>query len=522
MPVKSIKTSEYSTAAVIYTRYSSHNQRDVSIDQQIAECRKFADAQDIRIVNIYADRAMTGTNDRRPQFQQMIKDAEKGAFDYVIVYTLDRFARDRYDSAVYKRQLRNCGVKVLSATENISDDPTGVLMESMLEGLAEYYSKELSRKITRGMMDNAEKHLANGSMPLGYRRGEDGRYEIVESEAAVVREIYDRFAKGDTFADIANSLNSRGIKTKYGSAWSKNSFSKIMSNERYTGVYVFGDIRAPGEIPPIITQELFDKVQYKLQTKKQPRGNPQRRRRENGVYLLTGKLFCGKCKSPMVGVSGKAGAKTPHYYYICKRRRAEKTCDKATVRRDWAELQIAKALKEYVLTDAVIDWLATKAMAYLEETKEPVELTLLNEQLGSTRAAIKNLLSAIEQGIITPSTKARLEELEDVEAQLEAKAELYKAKTSDEISRDEIVTWLISFREGNVNDKAYQELLFDTFLVAAYLYDDHLRIVFNYTGKPSEADISIASEAADAVDGEAEGTYKLCLPPPCKNPLLST
>lgn len=139
------------STVVIYARHSSHAQRDVSIEQQVRACKLFAERQSIKILDTYEDRALTGTNDRRPSFQKMIRDAENGNWNYVIVYTLDRFARDRYDSAVYKRQLKNCGVKVLSAMENISDDPTGILMESLLEGLAEYYSKELSRKIRRGM-----------------------------------------------------------------------------------------------------------------------------------------------------------------------------------------------------------------------------------------------------------------------------------------------------------------------------------------------------------------------------------
>lgn len=147
-------------ATAIYARYSSHSQRDVSIEQQIRACRAFADRHNLEVVQVYEDRALTGTSDKRPGFQRMIHDAKSQSWQYVVVYTLDRFARDRYDSAVYKRQLKNDGVKVLSAMENISDDHTGILMESMLEGLAEYYSKELSRKVRRGHEDNARKSLS--------------------------------------------------------------------------------------------------------------------------------------------------------------------------------------------------------------------------------------------------------------------------------------------------------------------------------------------------------------------------
>ena len=295
--------------AVIYARYSSHAQREVSIEQQIRACEQFADRSGIRIVDIYEDRALTGTSDKRPGFQQMIADAKHGTWSYVIVYTLDRFARNRYDSATYKRQLKNCGVKVLSAMENISDDPTGVLIESMLEGYAEYYSMELSRKVLRGHEDNARKCLVNGKLPLGYVRGPDGRYAIDEAEAEIVREVFRRVADYEPLIEIAEDLNARGILTKKNHAWNRSSFNAMLANERYIGIYSYRDIRIPGGIPQIIDKELFDTVQVimhrKPNARRDPTGKtPQRRRRGNSVYLLTGKLYCGHCKSPMTGISG--------------------------------------------------------------------------------------------------------------------------------------------------------------------------------------------------------------------------
>lgn len=497
--------------AIIYSRYSSHAQRDVSIEQQVKECQKYAERLGLRVVEIYADRALTGTNDKRPEFQRMIRDAEKGAFAYVIVYTLDRFARDRYDSAVYKRQLRNCGVKVLSAMENISDDPTGVLMESMLEGLAEYYSKELSRKITRGMRDNAEKCLANGSLPYGYRRGPDGRYAVVEAEAEVLREIYSRVDKGEAFVQIFEDLNSRGLRTKTGGAWNRSSFNTLLTNERYTGVYIFGETRVEGGIPQIIDKEIFDRVQMRLQTKPRARNSPQKRRRANGVYLLTGKLYCGKCHSPMVGISGKSTSQTPHTYYVCQKRRKEKTCDKHHVRRDWAEQQIAVILRDIVLNDAVINWLADSVMTYLASAGEPMEVSMLRDQLAETRSALKNIMAAIEQGIFTNTTKARLTELEAAEAEIVTKLTIAEQKKATDISRDYIVAWLMTFRDGNPEDKAYQELLIDSFLVAAYLYDDHWKLVFNYTGETNEIEIPFDIDGVEE-SRNAEAKVRLSSP----------
>ena len=477
---------------VIYARYSSHSQRDVSIEQQIRACRLFADRHGIRIVHIYEDRAVTGTSDKRPGFQSMITDARKATWNYVIVYTLDRFARDRYDSAVYKRQLKDCGVKVLSAMENISDDPTGVLMESLLEGLAEYYSKELSRKIKRGMEDNASKCMVNGSLPLGYVRGADGRYAIDESEAAIVREIFQRVLDGDRFCQIIDDLNARGIRTKLSRAWNKSSFNKLLSNERYVGVYLYGETRIPGGIPAIVSQSVFDAVQLRLHTKGNARRSdvPQRRRREDGVYLLTGKLYCGHCKSPMVGLSGKGKLDVPYFYYTCKGRRSGGSCDKKNVRREQIEQFVATALRDTMLTDTAIEALANAAVEFQQKHERNADIEALRVRLVDIRKSIGNLLAAMEAGIFTPATKDRLMELE--EQQRTVSAQLAQAEEDAEaiLTREEIIAALQFYQYGDVTDKDYQQALIDTFLVAAYVYDREVRFVFNLTGHPNEATIS--------------------------------
>jgi len=142
---------------IIYARYSSDNQREESIDGQIRECKEFAEKNDIRIIDTYIDKALSAKTDNRPLFQQMIKESPKGLFDVIIVWKLDRFARNRYDSAHYKNILKKNGVKVISATEAISSGAEGILLESMLEGYAEYYSAELAEKINRGLTENAMK-----------------------------------------------------------------------------------------------------------------------------------------------------------------------------------------------------------------------------------------------------------------------------------------------------------------------------------------------------------------------------
>lgn len=467
--------------AVIYARYSSHAQRDVSIDQQVSACREFANRGGIEIVDIYADRALTGTSDRRPAFQKMIQDAKGSGWQYVIVYTLDRFSRDRYDSAVYKRQLRNCGVKVLSAMEQITDDPTGVIMESILEGYAEYYSKELSRKVRRGHEDNARKCIVNGALPLGYRKGEDGRYAIDETKAEIVREIFRRVGSGETIISIVNDFNRRGLRTKTGAAFNKSSFNQILTNERYTGVYMYQDLRIPGGIPAIVSREEFDAVQQHITQKKNPRSSaaasaPQARRREHGIYLLTGKLFCGECESPLVGVSGTGKSGSLHHYYRCKGHDAG--CGLKNLRRDDVERDIAAALKNVVLSEEGISALAHASYEQQLAARNAPDADLLESQLQETEKALKNILAAIEQGIFTISTRDRLQELEGRKSLLTEQLTAARKDQDEIITEAEIAAVLRHYAGGDIEDKLYQESLFDAFLVRAYVYADHYRIYF--------------------------------------------
>lgn len=480
--------------AVIYARYSSHSQRDASIEQQVNACRRFAKHQDIEIIDIYEDRAATGTNDRRPGFQRMVNDAERGNWEYVIVYTLDRFARDRYASAVYKRQLKDCGVKVLSAMENISDDPTGVLMESLLEGLAEYYSKELSRKIVRGMEDNASKCLCNGQIPFGYRRGEDGRFAIDETEAPIVQEIYRRIRDGCRLADLIYDINARGIPNKRGNKWTYSTFNALLSNERYTGVYIYKDIRIPGGMPKIIEPALFDAVQLIMHTKKNPRKNtalspeeraaiPQRRRHENGIYYLTGKLYCGHCHSPMIGISGRSKNGPMYYYYTCKGKRTDHSCKKKNVNREYIEKFIATALKETMLNDRAIRILADAAVNYQSKKAVNAELEALQLRLQDIKKAVGNIMAAIEAGIFSATTQARLAELEAEQRTVTTQLSYLQEETADILTREEIIATLQLFQNGDICKVEFREALIDTFLVAAYVYDDEVKIVFNLGGK---------------------------------------
>ena len=216
---------------VIYARFSSHSQTEQSIEGQLKVCYEYAESHNYTIVGEYIDRAQSGKFDNRADFQRMIADSDKHTFEGVLVYQLDRFARNRYDSAIYKAKLKKNGVRVMSAKENITDDASGILIEGVLESMAEYYSVELAQKINRGMAINAEKCLSNGSNPgLGYKVNKDRTFSVDEEEAAIVREIYERYASGETKADIVKDLQRRKVKTSIGNEFTMSSASMALTH----------------------------------------------------------------------------------------------------------------------------------------------------------------------------------------------------------------------------------------------------------------------------------------------------
>ena len=269
--------------AVIYARYSSDNQREESIEGQIRECKAYAEKQGFTVLNTYIDRAYSAKSDNRPQFQKMVKDSAKGLFDVIIVWKLDRFARNRYDSAHYKAILRKNGVKVLSATETIAEDSTGILLESLLEGYAEFYSAELSEKVIRGMTENALKCKYNGGgLPVGYKIDDKQQFQIDPLTAPIATEAFQKYSDGATIAEIVRWLNKKGIKPQRGKEMSIDSVKRLLKNRRYIGEYKYRDTVVPGGVPAIVGVDLFERVQERLPKTRKPRRDL--RRKKNYIY----------------------------------------------------------------------------------------------------------------------------------------------------------------------------------------------------------------------------------------------
>ncbi len=459
--------------AVIYARYSSDSQREESIEGQLRECLEFANKIGVDVVANYIDRAMTATSDNRPDFQRMIKDSYKHCFNMIIVWKLDRFSRDRYDSANYKHILKKNGVKVVSAKENISEGPEGIILESMLEGMAEYYSAELSVKVKRGLKENALKAKVNGGqIPFGYYIDEEQKHAIAQTLAPIVVEAFTMYADGYLIKDIVNHFNAKGITTRLGKKMSYNIVQYMLTNRKYIGEFRYNDIVIPDAVPAIVSKDLFERVQRRMAQNKHA---PARHKAEDD-YLLTTKLFCGKCGALMVGEAGTGRKKEVHRYYKCVNAKKH-TCDKKTVRKLWIEdLAVQKAM-ELLHDEAVIDYLVDRIFDLQGE--ENPRLPRLRLQLEDVENRIKNIITAIEQGIIFDSTKDRLAELEKEKNQLDLTIVQEQIKKPF-LTKEQIRFGIEKFKKLNISTKEGKQRLIDGFINAIYLYDDKITFTFNY------------------------------------------
>ena len=473
--------------AVIYARYSSDSQREESIEGQLRECKEYAERRGITILSTYIDRALSAKTDNRPEFQRMIKDSNRKLFDVVLVWKLDRFARNRYDSAHYKATLRKNGVKVVSATEAISEDSTGILLESLLEGYAEFYSAELSEKVKRGLTENALKCKCNGGyITYGYTVDDDRNFQIDPLSAPVVKDIFQKYSDGTTIKDIVEDLNGRGVKSLNGGKFTINTITRILKNRRYMGEYRFGDIVVPDGMPAIVTTELFEMVNTRMEQNKRA---PARYKADDR-YLLTTKLMCGQCGAYMAGESGTSKTERKYYYYKCGSSKRKTGCDMKAVKKQWIEDLVVENTMKMLFDDDLITELVDTLFEM--HSRENTTIPQLQKQLADTQKSIDNLLNAIQQGVLTASTKERLEALETEKSKLEISI-LQEQIKKPLLTKEQIKFWICKFRELDFNSQAGKERLIDSFVNAVYVYDDKVILTFNY----KDATISINMAGSD-------------------------
>jgi len=423
-----------------YARFSSTNQREESLDAQIRAMDKYCKDNKWQVVAVYQDAALSGTNSNRPEFLKMIEDSAKDMFDIVLVHKLDRFSRDRYDSAIYKRKLKNNHVTLCSVLERIDDSPESILMESLIEGMSEFYSKNLARETLKGMNENGHNCKHNGGIPpLGYDLSEDKKLIINTKEAEAVKLIYEMFDSGEGYTEIINTLNESGYRTKKGNLFGKNSLFEILRNEKYTGTYVFNKvagkdsrgkrnglrlkdnseiIRVPGGCPQIISKQLYDRVQYRKLKNKSRAGSYHSKE----FYLCSGKIRCGYCNSAMSGNRHCCGRnKTRLVTYRCCN--VKNKCSNKEINKDYLDVWVSDIIESKILNKPALKRIIRKLNRYTEEYNRKYDDTVQNlkDELAEVNSSLANINAAIEKGIFNDGILQRSAELEEKRFELSLK-----------------------------------------------------------------------------------------------------
>lgn len=472
----------------IYARYSAGpNQTDQSIEGQVADCKAYAEKNGIKIVEIYADRHVSGKSVAgRNEFQRMLRDAEQHLFECVIVWKIDRFGRDRQDIAVSKMKLKKAGVKLMYAEEPVPEGPEGIILESVLEGLAEYYSADLRQKVIRGMKETAKKGQYCGQkLPIGYTVDEDRHIVIDEEKAEVVREAFRMHNQGAQVKDLVELFRQRGVTSRNGKPVGMSTIYRMLRNEKYLGHFVIQDVELPVE--PIIDQETFDEAARHFNP---PRNNAAGKAKVD--YLLSCKCFCAYCGTMLVGEGGTSKSGRVYNYYKCGCRKRGGQCELKPIAKQLFEDKVIEATVKDMLTDGMIGKLTTRILEIQEQEDGTDPVTAYQKQLDSNRKRQRNIISAIEE-TGAKGLAGRLAELEAEEEDLIAEIERAKIK-KPRLTAEVIEAWLKSFRNGDKDDAAFRQRLVDTFIARIEVKNGEALIFYNIKENGPHSSVRIRPE----------------------------
>lgn len=539
-----------SVYAVGYCRFSSDNQREESIDAQKRAISKYAEENNIIILDWYLDYAQSGTTDNRKEFKRMIQDSSNKKFSLVLVHKLDRFSRDKDDSVIYKVKLRQNGVKVFSVVERFDDTPEGVLMEAVVEGICSYYSKNLSRETLKGMKENAYKAKSNGSRPpFGYKLIPrlDENKQIVYSKRGIMLHdvaidednvkgaqlIFDRVLEGKMYKEIAEELKQKGYKTLNGKDFTTSTILTILRNERYIGTYVFNKykskntihgtksrelndesevIKIKGGYPQIITEEKFYAVQKLLDSR--IRSSPGLKEED---YILSGKIICGECGCNFVGERQRKVYKdtvTYRTYYRCKKKRVKNAivekinCCNTCVRRDEIESFVINKIIDVIFSDKNIDNIFDIYSKYKElEYSKNNNTDEINKRINNLNNKIYNLTQTIAKIGYNQSLANQLLIYESDKKQLEQELSKVQLTYYTGISKEKFVK---SFNNIKLmiqnNELISNQKLIDMFLNKVIVYKDKVEVFLNLLPSINNQDYGLEVELNEIqnIDNEKE------------------
>lgn len=489
--------------AVIYARYSSHGQNEQTIEGQIRVCRDYAQKQKLNIVNIYVDKHKTGTDVNRPQFQKMIADSASGSFDYVIVYMIDRFARNRYYSTIYNFQLSQNGVKLVSATENISESEEGEFFQMFLEWNAEKYSTRLSKRVKEGVTTSVTNGTYTGGRIIFGYTVKDKRVYINPDESPVVQYIFQQYADGVTKKDIAADVNAKGWRFR-GARWRARDFDNLLRNAKYTGEFYTGGRLCVNTFPAIIDKPLFEKVQKRLGQNKYFSGAFSAKL----DYLLQGKLYCGHCGASMVADGGTSRNGKKYHYYACTNKKKRHTCTKSNEHKDFLEWYATEQTVAYLSDPRRVDIIATDVIKYYELRTNTDEIKRISAERTKTKKEIDNAVNLMVSGVDAATVRvldAKIKELSTLLSDLERHQAQLELEQGLKVTKRDIIAFVAEFIKGDLHNKDFQKRIIDNLVNAMYIYDDKVVLYFNIKGGRETAFIGKdeTDDALSDIDGGA-------------------
>lgn len=472
--------------AVIYARYSSYNQTERSIEGQIEDCMEYARRKGYIVIGQYVDRAKSGTAvEHRGDFLRMVKDSGKKLFDVVLVWKMDRFSRNRYDFAVYKSALRKNNVVVESVNEPTSNDPSGILLDSLIEGMAEYYSSNLSQNVRRGLrVARSRGTFTGGKLPFGYAVTNDKKIIPDETEAPILADCFRKYAAGEKMKDIVADLNARGIKPRTGKEFTINSLQHALCNRKYIGIYEYDGELYTDMYPRLIDDETFNAVQARrYAVRRAPAASKGDYR-----YLLQGKAFCGLCGAPMVGESGHSKSDAVYHYYACAEKKKNHTCKKHNERAEDLETDVVTQTVAYLSDPDRLQKVAEGLRMAYEDAFSQSEVQTLENTVNRLKREIDACMDIMISGSVSAATVKALDEkattlraqLDDAYVDLNA----VKMRTRRSYTIDDYVVLLKDMIEGDTSDPVFRQHIINIFVNAVYVYDDKLLLYYNVEDQP--------------------------------------
>ena len=455
-----------SRRAAVYIRYSSENQRDgYSVEYQLDECKKYIEDHGLIFTKAYVDEAVSGkSTNNRTAFFEMLADVKAGHYDDVVVYKYSRFARNLVEATLYRQQIEKAGARLISAMERIDDStPEGRMMRNIIMVMDEYYSDNLATFVQSAQYLAAKNgKVMGGKAPMGLMHNDKGTYDIVESEAEIIRLIFSLFADGMTQAEILRQLDMLGYVTRDGIPFKSSTFRGILRNEKYIGRYEleiqgYDKIVNEDAFPAIIDRQTWNRVQLRLDdkaAKKEPR--PRLKKRS---YPLTGKIYCACCNSHFIGSakgSRKDGVRTEYNYYVCKGKDDKRICKNKNIRKEKLEDYVFSQIRKNFLNEEIIDTIAGEVFEILSSGDQPSDIDLkeLHGEKRKIEKKLEKLLDAymddeIPKSVLNKKSAALNEQVKVLESQIVRAEVAQSAAVTPEKIKKHLLNLMYNLESGD-------------------------------------------------------------------------